>query len=152
MRVETTRFGSLEVDDNAIFTMPRGLIGFEEYTRFTLVPHRAGNNFRWLQSVEEPALAFVVVDPCAHFTNYEIEVSDADAENIQLRDEKDATVLVILSIRDNGNEVSANLAAPVIINARDMLAAQIVIQDERFSTQHSLIQKRAKRSSTANVA
>lgn len=128
------------------------MIGFEQHTRFALLAHRAGANFKWLQSVEEPGLAFVVVDPSKHFSDYEIEVSDTDAENIHLRDEKDASVLVILTIRESGKEVSANLAAPVIINAKEQLAAQIVIQNERYSTQHSLIEVRAERPSAANVA
>lgn len=152
MRVETTRFGTLEVDDNTLISMPRGLIGFEGCTRFALLEHRAGGNFRWLQSVEEPGLAFVVVDPSKHFSDYEVEVSDCDATNLHLADEKDASVLVILTIRDNGKEVSANLAAPIIINLKEQLAAQIVIQNEGYSTQHSLVRTCAERPGAANVA
>ncbi len=60
MKANTTRFGVLEVDDSSIIRMPKGPLGFEEQTQYILIQHREDTNFRWLQSLEEPSLAFVV--------------------------------------------------------------------------------------------
>ncbi len=140
MKVETTRFGVLEIDESALITMPGGMLGFENCTRFFFLQHRTGSNFKWFQSVEEPAVAFVVVDPVLYFTDYEVEISDSDAEKLHLTaDSEDASVFVILTIANQGKHVSANLAAPIIVNFAEQLAAQVVLQDERYSTQHSLI-------------
>ncbi len=140
MKVETTRFGPLEVDEDAVISMPGGMLGFENCKRFILFQHRPGSNFRWFQSIEEPAVAFVVVDPVLYFTDYEVEICDSDAEKLRLSaDCEDASALVILTITNEGKDISANLAAPVIINSREQLAAQVVLQNERYSTQHSLI-------------
>jgi flagellar assembly factor FliW len=76
MRVETSRFGELEVDESSVINMPRGPIGFEDYTRFVLIEHRPDTEFRWMQSIDESTLAFVVVDPSKFFKDYEVEISD----------------------------------------------------------------------------
>lgn len=153
MRVETTRFGSMDVDDSALITMPSGLIGFEMCTRFFLVRHRAGESFQWLQSVDEPGLAFVVVDPAAYFDGYEIEISDSDVEKLGLTDAEDAVVLTIVTIRDGGAGITANLAAPIVINSKNNIGAQVVLQDERYTTRHALIVRRAaQQTATAKAA
>lgn len=139
MKVETTRFGTLEVDEDALISMPGGMLGFEDCTSFLLLHHRPGSNLKWFQSTEEPAVAFVVVDPAMHFSDYEVEIADSDAEKLRLASSEDAAVMVILTITNDGKDISANLAAPIIINFREQIAAQVVLQNERYSTQHSLI-------------
>ena len=139
MQVKTMRFGTLEVDDSTLIKMPRGPLGFEDYRRFCLIEPHAKASFRWLQSVDEPGLAFVVVDPSEHFDNYEVEIGDSDEERLQLVDESDALVFTILTIRNGGQDITANLAAPIIINAKNLIGAQVVLQNERYSTQCPLI-------------
>ena len=152
MNVETTRFGALEVDDNMLVTMPSGLLGFEDYTKFCLIQHRGSAEFQWLQSTEEPGLAFVLVDPSKYFASYEIEISDSDVEKLKLASEDDAIVLAILTISNSGQNISANLAAPVIINSKNLIGAQVVLQNERYSTRHALAAKRAAETVTAKAA
>ena len=143
MRVETTRFGSIEVDENTLITMPSGLLGLETRTRFCLVRHRAGESFQWLQSVEEPGLAFVVIEPSDYFEGYEVEIGDSDVDKLRLTDAGDALVLTIVTIRDGGAVITANLAAPIIINSQNNLGAQVVLQNELYTTQHALIVRQA---------
>lgn len=139
MKVETTRFGTLEVDDSTLITMPSGPIGFECYRQFCLIESHTKANFRWLQSVDEPGLAFVVIDPSEFFADYEIELSDLDVDRLQLTDEEDALVLTILTIRNDGQDISANLAAPIVVNSKNLIGAQVVLQNEQYSTQHPLL-------------
>src|SRR3989339_1909025 len=129
MEVNTTRFGVLEIDESSIIRMPKGPIGFEKQKDYCLIQHRPDTNFRWLQSVDEPGLAFVVVDPSEFFTDYEIELSDTEAEKLRLKDADDAMVLVVVTINDRGQEISANLAAPVVVNSKELIGAQVVLQN-----------------------
>ena len=138
MIVDTTRFGTMEVDENTLITMPSGPIGFEDYRQFCLIEPHAKANFRWLQSADEPGLAFVVVDPTEFFANYEIEIGDSDVERLRLENEEDALVFTILTIRNGGHDISANLAAPIVINSKNLIGAQVVLQSERYSTQSPL--------------
>ena len=139
MRVETTRFGTLEVDESSLVRMPRGPLGFEDQKEFCLIQHRPDMPFRWLQSTTDPALAFVVVDPADYFVGYEIEISDLDAELLQLTCAEDSLVLVIVTVGKEGETVTANLAAPVVVNSKTLVGMQIVLQDGRYLTQHLLL-------------
>jgi flagellar assembly factor FliW len=148
MRVETTRFGSIEIDESTLITMPSGLPGFETRTRFCLVRHRAGENFQWLQSVEEPGLAFVVIQPSEYFEDYEVEIGDSDVDKLRLANAGDALVLTIVTIRDGSAKssdsvITANLAAPIVINSKNNIGAQVVLQNELYTTQHALIVRQA---------
>lgn len=140
MKVNTTRFGVLEVEDSSVLAMPRGLLGFEDNNEFCLIQHRPDTNFRWLQSTEDPSLAFVVVDPADFFMGYDIEIPDAEAEKLKLEKAEDALVVVIVTIKDEGKTITANLAAPIVINSKELLAMQVVLQDSRFHVAHPLVE------------
>ncbi|MCE5314859.1 MAG: flagellar assembly protein FliW [Armatimonadota bacterium] len=139
MNVETTRFGTLEIDEESIIKMPRGMLGFDEYTRYITIQHRADTAFRWLQCVDEPALAFVVVDPSMFTTDYDFEISDADAEKLELTGEGDAFVLAVVNISNGGRDITLNLAAPVVVNSKNMKGMQVILQDSRYSIKHPLV-------------
>ena len=149
MRIETTRFGVVEIDDNALLTMPNGLMGFENMTEYCLIQHQPTAKFKWLQSTQEPSLAFVVVDPSEYFSDYEIEIADSDVNKLQLSCALDAAVLVILTIRGGGQRVSANLAAPIVVNSKNLTALQVVLQDERHETRHALTPTHIKHTAAA---
>ena len=151
MKVETTRFGALEVDDGSLVNMTSGPFGFERLTRFCLIRHRPDTNFRWLQSIEDASLAFVVVDPADHFDTYEIEVTDAEAEALQIQSEKDALALVVVTVSGDGKNVTANLAAPILLNAKTMTGMQVVLPDDGYDIRHELMDRTAKRSGSTTV-
>lgn len=138
MTVETTRFGVVETEDSSQVRMTSGPLGFEEYTRFCLIDHSPDANFRWLQSMEDPGLAFVVVNPYDYFADYTIEISDADADRLGLTMEQDAVVMTIITLDKDATRITANLAAPIIVNSKNLMAAQIVLQDERYPIRHPL--------------
>ncbi len=152
MKVHTTRFGTLDVEESSILKMPRGLLGLEDYTEYIIIQHRPDTCFRWLQSVQEPGLAFVLVDPSEFFTNYEIEISDADAEKLQLEKAEDAVVLSIVTIGENGQNVTANLAAPIVINIHNLVGMQVVLQDPRYTVKHPLVEYRDKEETQEDAA
>jgi flagellar assembly factor FliW len=138
MVVETTRFGTLNVDPETVITLPRGLIGFPSARRFVLLGHAPGHPFRWLQSVDDPTLGFVVVDPNLFFPDYEIEISDLESELLGIRHAGEAMVLTLVTIRSASQEITTNLLGPVVIGTRSLCGAQLVINGDRYSTRHSL--------------
>ena len=79
MEIETTRFGKLTVEDDRVMTFPHGLLGFPEQGRFALIQTGEENYFFWLQSVDEPSLAFVVTDPSIFFKDYEVPIREEAA-------------------------------------------------------------------------
>jgi flagellar assembly factor FliW len=138
MVLETTRFGTLNVDPETVITLPRGLIGFPAARRFVLLGHAPGHPFRWLQSIDDPTLGFVVIDPHLFFPDYDIEISRYESDLLGIRDPEEAMVLTLVTIRSSNQEITTNLLGPLVIGTRSHCGAQLVINGDRYSTRHSL--------------
>ena len=144
MKVVTTRFGVIDVDDSSAINLVWGLLGFESCKRYCLYRHRPDVKFWWLQSLEDPGLAFVVIDPSEYFADYEFEMSDADAAKIRLSRPEDAMTLAIVTIPKNAEEATVNLAAPIVINSRERIGIQAVSQDNKYLTKEPLGRKQVQ--------
>lgn len=140
MRINTSRFGEIEVENDSIVTMPRGMLGFSEIKRYVLVKHDENSPFIWYQAVDEPALAFVITDPFAFFPDYEVGLTEEDLDELGCRDISDLAVFVVVVIPENAEQMTANLKGPIVINTANRIARQVVLADERYSSNQSLIQ------------
>jgi flagellar assembly factor FliW len=138
MIVETVRFGRINVEDDSIIRMPRGMYGFEDETQYCLVQHSPNTLFKWLQSTTTPSLAFVVVDPSRFFADYGFQLSSVEAECLGLSAPGDAVVLATVNMGSDNDEITANLAGPIVINVRSLRALQVALDDERYGTRHPL--------------
>jgi flagellar assembly factor FliW len=112
--LKSTRFGDVELSDDAVVDFPNGLIGLRG-TRYALVPHGADETFAWLHSMEDPDLALPVTRPWNFFADYEIELSDSEAERIGVSDPSDADVYVTVRAGASAQDFTANLRAPIVI-------------------------------------
>lgn len=137
MLIETVRFGQLDVDDQRIITFPEGILGFPRHQRYALIQTSTDPVFFWLQSVEDPALAFVVCDPLAFVADYTAPVRADDIRGLELRDLSDCQVLVIVNRVDGW--LTANLLGPLVIGAHSLRGKQLVLSDQRYSTRHRLL-------------
>ena len=135
----TTRFGDVETDTSKIITFPEGLLGFGAFKRYHIIQDPDQEPFLWLQSVDEPDLAFVIVDPFLFFPGYEIEVKPHELNTIQVNDVSKATVLTIVTIPKDPNNISANLRGPLVFNMDMRLGKQLVLIDDRYDTRHFLL-------------
>ncbi|MEW6164026.1 MAG: flagellar assembly protein FliW [Pseudomonadota bacterium] len=125
MNIDNPHAGTIDQEDDRVIEFPVGLAGLEEYRRYGLFqPETAdGTAPRYfiLQSLDDPGIAFNIADPELFGFNYEINLSDAEAATLDLRDPSEAAVVVIL-VKDDGmpgkGELRANLKAPLILNIR----------------------------------
>jgi len=117
MKIENTRFGTLEVEPSKVIEFPRGLPGFENCHRFSLF-HPEGEDPKYfiLQSLDDAAVAFNLADPARFGFSYEIALSDDEAAEIGLTDPASVVVAVMLSKPEDTMPLSANLNAPLILN------------------------------------
>ncbi|UCD76233.1 MAG: flagellar assembly protein FliW [Phycisphaerales bacterium] len=138
MNVQTTRFGSVEVDENRIITFPTGLLGFSSFKRFALLQPDDEGVFFWLQSMDSPELAFVVTDPSLWVGDYEAAIRREQMEELKLQRLDDAQVFVIVNKYDRA--LTANLQGPLIINTTNHQAMQLVLADKRWTTRHEIVQ------------
>ena len=112
--IDSTRFGTIEVADEAVLEFPNGLIGLGG-TRYTLLAREESAPFLWLHSVDDPSLAIPVTNPGLFFATYEVEVSDSEAARIGISDAADAQVYVTVRAAEAIEEFRANLRAPILV-------------------------------------
>ena len=110
--VESSRFGTVDVPVEAVIEFPAGLIGLGG-RRFALVAGDDQGTFRWLQSLDDGALALPVTSPWQFFPGYEVELSDPDTE--RLGEASDLEVWVTVRTGGALSDFSANLRAPILI-------------------------------------
>ncbi len=142
MEIETTRFGRLNVDDERVMKFPRGLLGFPNHTDFALIQTGDENYFFWLQSVNDPNLAFVVTDPTTFFKDYDVPIREEMAADIELTDMRYAQVFVICNKVDEW--LTGNLLGPIVVNAANRLAQQVVLTEKRWTTRQPLLRLQAE--------
>ena len=146
MDIETTRFGRLTVDDERVMTFPRGLLGFPNHERFALIQTGEENYFFWLQSVDEPALAFVVTDPSTFFKDYEVPLREETQQEVKLTDADVTSGAVQMFVICNkvGDWLTGNLLGPIVVNATNRLGQQVVLTEKKYTTRQPLLQLQAE--------
>ena len=137
MNVRTTRFGDVQIADDRVITFPKGLLGFSEHKRYCLLEPADDSAFFWLQSVDEPSLAFVVTDPAIFFKDYDFALKEETQQEISLTDAGFAQVFVICN--KVGEWLTGNLQGPLVINAQNRVGSQVVINDKKWTTRQPLL-------------
>ena len=127
MKVETTRFGQIEVDENRLIKFPSGLLGFPDSHDFALVQTNDEGSFFWLQSIDRSELAFVVCDPLLFLPDYQVAVKPEDLNKISLSNMDDVQVLIIINKIDR--TLTGNLQGPLVINAINRHGRQFVLSE-----------------------
>jgi flagellar assembly factor FliW len=145
MKLSTAYFGEIEIQEEQIIHFPHGLFAFEDQKRFVLIPCEDTEiPMAWLQSLDDPDLAFVVMNPFVFRTDYEFKISDEVETELEIKNESDVTVLVLLVIPDDVNKMTANLLAPIIINVVSRKGRQVILDDKNYQTKHLLSDELAR--------
>ncbi len=137
MEVRTSRFGVIDIAEDRVITFPRGLLGFPSNTRYCLLQPGDDACFFWLQSVDEPELAFVVTDPTLFVPDYAVPIRSEQLESLGLSRLEDAQVFVI--VNKVGDELTGNMQGPLIINTIERTGEQMVLAEKRWTTRHPLL-------------
>lgn len=115
--IQSARFGTIEIPDESTLDFPTGLIGLPG-THYALVARSSESAFLWLHSLEDPELAIPVTNPWNFFDDYEVEVSDDEAQRLGFADAEQTSVYVTVRAADTLEAFCANLAAPILICGR----------------------------------
>lgn len=138
MKVSTKRFGEIDIPDDKIITMVRPILGFESLKSFFIVDTEGMAPFTWLQSVEDPAIAFIVINPRALVPDYRIEVNQNEVAELKIDDLSKVETYAIVTVPADPTRVSANLQGPIVVNTDRRLAKQLVLVNSRYKVNHSL--------------
>ena len=133
MKSATRLFGEIEIDESKIITFEDGIIGFPDMKKFTLIfdEEKEGRpSISWLQSMDEPEIAFPVMDPLFVCETYNPSVEDELLKNLGTIKEDNLYVLVTVTVPQNIKELAVNLKAPIVINTDTRKASQIIVEDD----------------------
>lgn len=141
LTVETSRFGLVEIDEDKVITMTTPLLGFPEDRHFFLKPHTEKSAFFWLQSLDHPTLAFVVIPPALINAHYQPRLDRQTREELQATSTPELDLLVILTIpKGRPQEMTANLMGPVVINTKQRLAKQTLLDPTVYDASWPVLQ------------
>jgi flagellar assembly factor FliW len=137
-------FGKIQIESEQILEFPEGLLGFENYRKFALIEESDESPFKWLQSLDEQSLAFIVIQPEIFLEDYKPLVPDDELKEIGLEDTKDAIRFVIVTIpQSNPQDMTANLQGPILINRKNRQAKQFISRDDRHPVRYRLMEGQA---------
>jgi len=139
-RTIKTKLGQeVELTDKNFIHFADGLIGFEDYHDYALVPQGDDSPFLLLQSVDEPQLAFLTIDPRFFVPTYLPELSEEDLRTIDLKDLSQAVVLSIVVIPEDAAKMTANLQAPAVINVETRRGRQLISRSGKHKIRHYIL-------------
>ena len=142
MKLNTVRFGEIEIDENRIFTFKLPIIGFDMLKKFVILDPNKETLFKWLQSIEDPSLAFPIISVSALDIDYTIDLADSVVDTLEIKNVESLLVMNITSIpQDNPKGTTINLLAPLIFNLDNQSAAQVVLSGSGYDISYPMFQE-----------
>ncbi|HWS30736.1 MAG TPA: flagellar assembly protein FliW [Clostridia bacterium] len=138
MLIETERFGTFELADKKTLNFPNGIPGFEELRSFILLETEETKPLLWLQSVENKRIALPAVIPFELVSDYYVDVRESELEDLNLDAPEDLLVLCVVVIPEDVKKMTANLASPIVINAKRGIGKQLVIDAATLSLRYPI--------------
>jgi len=139
MEITTKANGKKEVSEDKLLTIPEGLFGFEQYTKYAIIDSEY-EPFLWLQSIEDSNLAFLIVDPFLICGDYETDIDDELLLKIGIKKPEDIIIMTIVTVPGNGEPITANFQGPLVINKANKKCMQVILNDSRWTTKVNIIE------------
>lgn len=122
--------------ESTLLSFPQGLAGFPNLKSFHLFEPKGGYPLKFLQAVEEPEVSFVCMDVAAIKIDYEVPLEEGDATLLGLESQEDALVLALVVVPEDPRGMTANLAGPLVVNARTQVGVQVLLDAQRYPLQY----------------
>lgn len=126
-------------------TFAEGVLGFADLRQFVLLDDPNDDIFVWLQSCENPAVAFPVLEPELFTAAYKIQLAKSDLEALKMQSLNRARLFAIITIPEDPTQMTANLKAPVIVNIDEKIGRQCVLQDNSLAIREPIFSKLQQR-------
>ncbi len=140
MKILTRQFGEIEIDETKIINVPAGIPGFQDKKRYSMLQKEEAAPFLFFQSVDDPNLSFVILDPSSVIPEYSVEEKDISRVVSWDFDNDEINLFVIVTIPNEVPEnATANFLAPLVINTKRKEGLQLILQNTTYSCQHPLV-------------
>lgn len=140
IKINTKRFGEMEFSEDSVVRVIGGLIGLSGYENFIIIRYQDDSPFYWLQCVDEPELALVMVNPLLFKPDYDPPIPMSVTQELDIQGAGELSVFVIVTIpAGNPQDMTANLLGPLVVNPRSRRARQLVLDDRLYSHRYRVI-------------
>ena len=137
MKTINTRFGQVEYDPDNLLHFPAGMIGLPHLHDFIVMPNQKQGPLFWIQSVDDPDIAFVMTDPTNFFLDYLVAPDENEREVLQIAPEDDCYILSVVTVPPDQN-ITLNLSAPILFAPKTNRAIQVILDDPKYLTKTPL--------------
>ena len=141
MDIETRNFGVVSYNEEDVLHFEEGIPGFERLKSFILLSIDEYTPFKWLQSLDDTDIAFVIVDPKVVIKDYKVELDEETIKSLDIKDLNHVLVYAIVVIPEEIEKMTANLKAPIIINAENNKGIQILLDNDDYMIKHPLLKE-----------
>lgn len=140
MLVNTRYFGTVDLAEDKIITFERGLFGFEDYKKYTILYDIEGGsaNISWLQSLDEAGLALPVINPMLVKPDYNPVIEDELLNNLGELNDDNIVVLLTVTATAEVKNTTVNLKAPIVINSDTRKGCQVVAENEDYHVKYNV--------------
>lgn len=138
MNIQTKYHGEITIEETDIIRFENGIPGFLNEQQFIILPLTEDGIYSIMQSVRTSQLAFVITNPFIFYKDYDFTVEDMVVKQLGIETITDVKVFNILTLQDPFENTTVNLQAPIIINTKNNLAKQVILNNESYKTKHPL--------------
>jgi len=132
-----SRFGEIEYDPDNCLLFPEGLIGFENLKKFIVMPNEKDGPLFWIQSIEDPQVAFVLTDPTGFYFDYKVIPDGRERQKLGIGEDDECLVVSVVTVPPD-RKITLNLAAPILFAPESNRALQVILEGTQFSPQTPL--------------
>jgi len=137
MKKINTRFGEIEYDPDNLLHFPAGLIGLPNLRHFIVMPNKKQGPLFWIQSVDDPDIAFVLTDPTNFFLDYNLQPEDSERQSLHLDEKDDCFILSVVTVPPD-QKITVNLVAPILFAPKSNKAIQVILESSNYSSKTPL--------------
>lgn len=132
-----SRFGEIEYDPDNTLQFPEGLIGFEELRDFVVMPNEKDGPLFWIQSIDDPEIAFVLTDPTGFYFDYKVAPDSRERQKLGIDEDGECLIVSVVTVPPD-RKITLNLAAPILFAPETNRALQVILEGTKFSPQTPL--------------
>ena len=140
MRLFGTRFGTVDYEEQDVLQLSEGLVGLPQLERFLVMEFAEQAPFRWLQSLDDPAIGFLIADPVLFDAGFNLALDEQDLRDLDVSAPEDLTIFVLCTRRGPWAATTGNLLGPIIVHTTARRGRQIIVEDAGYST-HAPLRK-----------
>ncbi|NOY52376.1 MAG: flagellar assembly protein FliW [Deltaproteobacteria bacterium] len=141
MIIQTRLFGEIEIEEEKLLTFPSGLVGMPHLKRFILLDREEDSPFRWMQSLNDPSIAFLTLEPQVFRSDYHVMVQQEEVAHLGITEETETLVLCIVTLYREPKTLTANLQGPLVINVEKRQGKQVILLENQYTPRHDILQE-----------